>query len=95
MPWGSLLGIQIMWAFGNAVQPAGLSRCYLAKDSKTWIKGLLIATFAAITVAWLVVTAGSGVSLVNPCLLYTSSPRPTWCWGSARTARSSRRSAAP
>lgn len=66
VPWGSLLGIQIMWAFGNAVQPAGLSRCYLAKDSKTWIKGLLIATFAAITVAWLVVTAGSGVSLVNP-----------------------------
>ncbi len=66
--WGSLIGFQVLWAFGNAANPAALTRCYLAKDSRTWVQAMMIAFMATMSIVWLTHTAASAVRIENPSL---------------------------
>ncbi len=64
--WGTILGWQILWAFGNASNPANITRCYLAKDGRTVTCALMMTMALVCPVVWLTHTAASGVQIVNP-----------------------------
>lgn len=75
--WGTIIGWQILWAFGGAANPTLVSRAYLAKDSQTWIKGITLALPLTILTVWLTHFAAGAIHVVKPDLA-NSSQALTW-----------------
>lgn len=66
--WGYLVGAQALWTFGNACNPASVTRAYLARDSRTWVKSMMITLVAVISFVWIFYMAAVGIRAVNPDL---------------------------
>lgn len=64
--WGTILGWQVLWAFGNASNPANITRCYLARDGRTVTCALMMTMALVCPVVWFTHVAASGVQIVNP-----------------------------
>lgn len=77
--WGTILGWQILWCFGNASNPANLTRCYLAKDGRTVTCAMMAALSLIIPVVWLTHVAASGIQAINPNI---QNPSTTLIWTS-------------
>ena len=75
--WGVILGWQILWCFGNASNPANLTRCYLAKDGRSVTCAMMAALALIIPVIWLTHIAAAGVQSVNPNI---TNPSMTIIW---------------
>lgn len=70
--WGTILGWQVLWAFGNASNPANVTRAYLAKDGRTWTIAIMIFMMFIIPVVWLSHVAAASLRVVNPNLVNPS-----------------------
>lgn len=66
--WGYLVGAQALWTFGNACNPASVTRAYLAKDSRTWAKSMLITLAIVISFVWILYMAAVSIRAVKPDL---------------------------
>ncbi|MDR3348428.1 MAG: sodium:solute symporter family protein [Acidaminococcales bacterium] len=75
--WGTIVGWQVLWSLGNAANPSAITRCFLAKNSRTWTKAMILAMMATFSVIWLTHLAASSVYLVNPNL---SNPGAALTW---------------
>ncbi len=76
--WGTIIGWQVLWALGNAANPSAITRCFLAKNSRTWTQAMIIASIMTFSVIWFVFMSGSTVHLVNPDL---KNPGAAVTWG--------------
>lgn len=65
---GTMIGWQILWAFGGAANPTLISRCYLAKDAQTWTKAITLALPMTLLTVWLTHFAAGAVHVVKPDL---------------------------
>lgn len=63
--WGTILGWQVLWCFGNVANPSAITRCYLAKDSRAWVQSLMLAMMITLSVVWLTHMAGASVWFFN------------------------------
>lgn len=75
--WGAVLGWQILWCFGNASNPANLTRCYLAKDGRSVTCAMMAALALIIPVVWMTHVAAAGIQAVNPGI---QNPSTTLIW---------------
>jgi Na+/proline symporter len=66
--WGTIIGWQVLWCFGNAANPASITRAYLAKDARTWVKAIMLSLIICIPVVWMAQIAAGLVRLVEPNL---------------------------
>ena len=68
VPWGTIIGWQVLWCFGNAANPASITRSYLAKDARTWVKAIMLTLMVCLPLVWMAQSAAGFVRLVNPDL---------------------------
>lgn len=78
VPWGTIIGWQVLWCFGNAANPASITRSYLAKDSRTWVKAIMLSLIVCLPLVWMAQTTAGFVKLVNPNL---ANPSQALIWG--------------
>lgn len=76
--WGTIIGWQVLWCFGNAANPASITRAYLAKDARTWVKAIMISLMVCLPLVWMAQSAAGFVRLVNPDL---TNPAQALIWG--------------
>lgn len=81
--WGTILGWQVLWCFGNASNPANLTRCYLAKDGRTVTCAMMASLALIIPVIWLTHVAASSIQTINP---HIQNPSTTLIWASLNVA---------
>ncbi len=77
--WGTVLGWQFLWCFGNSSNPAIITRCYLAKDGRSILCAMMASLALIIPVVWCTHIAAAGVQSVNPNI---SNPSTTIIWAS-------------
>lgn len=75
--WGTILGWQVLWCFGNAANPASITRAYLAKDSRTWVKAIMLSLMVIIPLVWMGQLSAGFVKFVDPGL---SNPSEALIW---------------
>jgi Na+/proline symporter len=70
--WMSFIGVTVLWAFGNAANPSAITRCYLVKDDRSWLKVMMLVCAITFSVIWLVMIASSSIAIVNTEIKPTS-----------------------
>lgn len=75
-PFGTILGWITLWALGIAANPVNVTRAYLAKNDRVWMKGLMLGFAVTMSLIWLTHVAASAVYVVNPTLSNPSSALP-------------------
>lgn len=80
--WGTIIGWQVLWCFGNAANPAFITRAYLAKDSRTWVKAIMLSLMVVIPLVWMAQSTAAFVKFVHPDL---SNPAQALIWAATST----------
>lgn len=65
----TVVGNILIWMFGNACNPSAITRCYLVKDDRSWIKTMMIVFMLVISVIWLLYMGGAAIYLHEPNLV--------------------------
>ena len=78
--WGTVIGWQVLWCFGNAANPASITRAYLARDSRTWVKAIMLSLMVCIPLVWMAQTTAAFVRFVKPDL---KNPAEALIWAAA------------
>ena len=63
--WGTIIGWQFLWGFGNAANPSAISRCFLARDARSWVKAMIISMMVTMSCIWLSYIASSSVMVAG------------------------------
>ena len=66
VPAGTIAGFLAVWALGIAANPVNVTRAFIAKDNREWVKGLMVGLIATIALIWLMHTAAMAVRVYNP-----------------------------
>ncbi|MFR5880003.1 MAG: sodium:solute symporter family protein [Cloacibacillus evryensis] len=86
--WGTIIGWQVLWCFGNAANPASITRAYLAKDSRTWVKAIMLSLMVVIPLVWMAQSTAAFVKYVHR----TFQPCPALIWRQQAPIRPDNRS---
>ncbi len=75
-PLGTILGFMSLWAFGIGANPVNLSRAFLAKSNRHWIKGMMLGFCVAMLLIWAAHSAGGAIRIINPDIKNGSAALP-------------------
>lgn len=67
-PAGTIIGFMMLWSLGIAAAPTNLSRAYLAKSNRHWLKGMMVAFTVIVILIWSAHSAGGAMRIINPDL---------------------------
>lgn len=65
----TVIGTTALWMFGNVCNPSAITRCYLVKDDRAWLKTLMYVFMLVVAVAWFTFSAGASTYVYNPNLM--------------------------
>lgn len=65
-PVGTIAGFLAVWALGIAANPVNVTRAFIAKDNREWIKGLMVGLVATILLIWMMHTSSMAIRVFNP-----------------------------
>lgn len=74
--FGTIIGWITLWALGFAASPVNLTRAFIAKNNREWIKGLLVGFAVTVTLIWTMHASASFVYAINPDLPVASTALP-------------------
>lgn len=75
-PFGTMVGFIMLWALGIGAAPVNLSRAFLAKSNREWLKGMMVAFCVTVFMIWSVHSAAAYGRLINPDLTSGSQVMP-------------------
>lgn len=75
-PFGTILGFIVLWALGIGAAPTNLTRAFLAKSNRHWLKGMLVAFTVISILIWSAHSAGGALRVINPDIANGNSALP-------------------
>lgn len=66
IPMGTIVGLIALWSFGFSGSPVNLTRAFIAKDNRHWLKGLIVGFIVTIFLLWTTHPSASFLFTANP-----------------------------
>lgn len=65
-PLGTIVGFLAVWALGISANPVNVTRAYIAKSNREWVKGLMVGLLSVTALIWLMHSSNMAIRAFNP-----------------------------